>query len=387
MAVPDTNTFTLQDVVDEVVPTTDNLVDCFSDAIAAEFDPRYAIAGQQSMLEFRNYGNDAQLVYKDSYNLGSAILGISGGVPNALTEFYTIRDTNIYVYAYTIGAIDGTITYDDAYALTGTQPRGIFALASDRIFVVCTDGSNSYLYTLERSSSSWFERDELILDQDFPDYVGHWVDVVAETDNDFVYCISDHSQTETTIDVVSFDANGDLTHEYENDLSYRIQSTTYVNGHLVVYLWTGSVYYLKTYSVDDGGVLSEEDSYTVSATYGDSFSIITDGVDQIFMNHNATTDYVTSFRISSSGDITFNDAIAYGGITTIVGYNSTKNVIISADSTNIHSLRRDANEDFVYEDSIARSSLTRAWCDNYYGFFIVATSTGSVWYLYSYEIT
>lgn len=32
MAVPDTNTFSLQDVVSEINPTTDDLVDCVSDA-------------------------------------------------------------------------------------------------------------------------------------------------------------------------------------------------------------------------------------------------------------------------------------------------------------------------------------------------------------------
>ena len=38
MAVPDTTTFTLQDVVTEVNPTTDDLVDCFADAVAGKFD-------------------------------------------------------------------------------------------------------------------------------------------------------------------------------------------------------------------------------------------------------------------------------------------------------------------------------------------------------------
>jgi hypothetical protein len=37
MAVPDTTTFTLQDVVDEINPTTDDLADCFADATAACF--------------------------------------------------------------------------------------------------------------------------------------------------------------------------------------------------------------------------------------------------------------------------------------------------------------------------------------------------------------
>ena len=55
MAVPDTTTFELQDVVDEVNPTTDDLVDCFADAIASKFDSAYE-GSKNQLLNFRNYG-------------------------------------------------------------------------------------------------------------------------------------------------------------------------------------------------------------------------------------------------------------------------------------------------------------------------------------------
>jgi len=55
MAVPDTTTFTLQDVVDEVNPTTDDLVDCFADAVASKFDSAYE-GSKNQLLNFRNYG-------------------------------------------------------------------------------------------------------------------------------------------------------------------------------------------------------------------------------------------------------------------------------------------------------------------------------------------
>lgn len=54
MAVPDTTTFTLQDVVDEINPTTNDLVSCFTDANAANFDPTYE-GSKNSLLNFRNY--------------------------------------------------------------------------------------------------------------------------------------------------------------------------------------------------------------------------------------------------------------------------------------------------------------------------------------------
>ena len=54
MAVPNTTTFTLQDVVDEINPTTDDLVDCFADADSAKFDPTYS-STKDELLHFRNY--------------------------------------------------------------------------------------------------------------------------------------------------------------------------------------------------------------------------------------------------------------------------------------------------------------------------------------------
>jgi len=55
MAVPNTTTFTLQNVEDEVNPTTDDLVDCFADAVASKFDPNYE-GSKNQLLNFRNYG-------------------------------------------------------------------------------------------------------------------------------------------------------------------------------------------------------------------------------------------------------------------------------------------------------------------------------------------
>lgn len=55
MAVPDTTTFTLNDVVTEVVPTTDDLIDCFSDAVSSKFDSAYS-GSKNQLLNFRNYG-------------------------------------------------------------------------------------------------------------------------------------------------------------------------------------------------------------------------------------------------------------------------------------------------------------------------------------------
>lgn len=56
--VPNTTTFTLQNVVDSVNPTTDDLVDCFADADSAQFDPAYE-GNKDRLYNFRNYGNQS----------------------------------------------------------------------------------------------------------------------------------------------------------------------------------------------------------------------------------------------------------------------------------------------------------------------------------------
>jgi len=57
MAVPNTTTFSLQDVVDEVNPTTDDLADCFADATSSSFDSNYS-GDKNNLLNFRNYGGE-----------------------------------------------------------------------------------------------------------------------------------------------------------------------------------------------------------------------------------------------------------------------------------------------------------------------------------------
>ena len=56
MAVPDTNTFSLQDVCNQFTKNPpDDLVDCFSLANSAEFDPNYE-GSKDRLSNFRNYG-------------------------------------------------------------------------------------------------------------------------------------------------------------------------------------------------------------------------------------------------------------------------------------------------------------------------------------------
>jgi hypothetical protein len=54
-SVPNTTTFTLQTVCDAINPSTEDLVDCFSDAIPGYFNPAYS-GSKNSLLNFQDYG-------------------------------------------------------------------------------------------------------------------------------------------------------------------------------------------------------------------------------------------------------------------------------------------------------------------------------------------
>ena len=64
-SVPNTTTFTLQNVVDAVNPTTNDLVDCFNDANAAYFNPTYGskTMDPKTLLGFRDYKPSSTPLY------------------------------------------------------------------------------------------------------------------------------------------------------------------------------------------------------------------------------------------------------------------------------------------------------------------------------------
>ena len=108
MAVPDTNTFTLQDVVTEVNPTTDDLVDCFADAVASKFDSNYS-GSKNSLLNFRNYGAVTLTTFHLTVNTPKSTFACYGTANNVA---YHDGDPN------TIAAVGDTVYSDSAGTTT-----------------------------------------------------------------------------------------------------------------------------------------------------------------------------------------------------------------------------------------------------------------------------
>jgi len=109
--VPNTTTFTLQDVCNVVLGNPTSLQECISLAITSWYDGTYYTAPATSLLEFRNYGKtgvginlgysissgaaaciaSTTLRYTDTgdLNTSNAVWTDSGGTSNAATGWYS----------------------------------------------------------------------------------------------------------------------------------------------------------------------------------------------------------------------------------------------------------------------------------------------------------
>ena len=114
MAVPNTTTFTLQDVVTEVNPTTDDLVDCFADAVASKFDSNYS-GSKNSLLNFRNYGAVTITTFHLTVNTPKRSFACYGTADNVA---YHNGDAN------TIAAVGDTVYSNSAGTIT--YPAGTY---------------------------------------------------------------------------------------------------------------------------------------------------------------------------------------------------------------------------------------------------------------------
>jgi len=103
MAIPDTTTFSLQDVITEFALAPDEgLVECFAEAVAGDFDSSHnpnADGTDNNLLNFRNYGagNTVLTLYSTFNSTSRENVFVSG----------TTASQTISV-KYTIISIDGT---------------------------------------------------------------------------------------------------------------------------------------------------------------------------------------------------------------------------------------------------------------------------------------
>lgn len=92
MAIPNTDTFTLQDVKDELESSSNDLVSFFAESVDAHFDPLYK-GDKNSLYNFRNYKKVGSftITYNSGKNFSSDITNIRQGI------FVTPDGTKIFI--------------------------------------------------------------------------------------------------------------------------------------------------------------------------------------------------------------------------------------------------------------------------------------------------
>jgi hypothetical protein len=164
MGVPNRADFTLQDVVNAINPTTDDLQDCVNDAIEGYYDTNYYTAPATSLKEFRNYGNeictlnDLQVSTTDptnangdngtatitySGNVGSVTYNINGGsFISAPSSPFTINNLQEST-AYTI-IVKDSVSNECQKQATFTLGQTTFTFDTDYLMITYefTDGQD-----------------------------------------------------------------------------------------------------------------------------------------------------------------------------------------------------------------------------------------------------
>jgi hypothetical protein len=156
--VPDTTTFSLQDVVDVIPGTQTSLQECFDEAIEYFFDPAYA-GSKTSLLNFRNYGGNVEYQYAyigaasgELYKVGAGwSTQRNAGTADALVQVGDIEvsvdeviagvNYNIYrnFFAYDLSDIPAGSTCNDA--ILGFRETDQFSSSNfDPIGVVAAQG-------------------------------------------------------------------------------------------------------------------------------------------------------------------------------------------------------------------------------------------------------
>jgi hypothetical protein len=110
MAVPDTNTFSLQDVVNEFTESIDDLVHCVSNADAAGYNSSYYSSPATSLLEFRDY--------EETVSLTSFPSSAGGKNQSSVCQYASVNQTYYHDGSNATPVVGDTVYSDSA----GTTP-------------------------------------------------------------------------------------------------------------------------------------------------------------------------------------------------------------------------------------------------------------------------
>ena len=374
MPVPDIPDFTLQDVVDEVNPTTDDLEDCFNDAVAAKFDPKYAIGSDnlganRYMSEFRNYGYTGNIIYRSKAVITYQVSYWSAS--DNSTYFYYVNNAERMIYVYYINS-SGVLSYVDSGNMNAysERPGPIHVIDDNFILGAFWDAAGwgdpviiwSFGYDTLSGVFATYQRfkHDLNVDSDWQrENVTQLT--VNESDKFFFFSHNYYYDVSGYIYNYSYETGSyQTTWENTQSLGYGIYDLFWQNGYLHVlgaYSGRSTGTSLRSYSLNTStGVLTLVSTRTVSTAVM-IFGITGNGNDLIFLN-KGWVHYC--YSVSSSGVYTLEDTDSIsGGAGNAVAFKASANstIFINTNIKSLYSKRIDQNDDFVLEDTKDYSSV------------------------------
>jgi hypothetical protein len=139
MAVPNTTTFSLQQVADEIDGVQTSLNGCVTDAVPGNYDATYYTDPATSLLEFRNYTTPS----------GVTVYEITTSKTGQSTAGAACSFTPNWPYYYTVdGAaniVNGTVVYTDTPGVTLFNGGTDYYHAGTRSFRISATGVVSSL--------------------------------------------------------------------------------------------------------------------------------------------------------------------------------------------------------------------------------------------------
>jgi hypothetical protein len=293
--VPDTNNFTLQDVVDAVVPTSNTLDTCFDEADASLFDSTYK-GNKDRQSNFRNWGADwpVTLISINTYKSGT---GDYLAVCTDGTYIYA-ASSNYGIIAYSISG--STLIFKDADGIYFCDVHYYDGF----IFAACgDDGIKSYT----------FDGTSLTL-KDTYDNGGFYTSIWGQ--NGYVFACGTTIDNKGKIERYSYDAGGNFTLSLSSYTESVVSTYSRLWGDGTSYVYVAAqdlgiksfLYFLGTMILVD----TQDDGGNTSGVYGNETSE---------MLYSAGSFGVRSYTISA------------GGISSLLYENDTyigvKNIIVN----------------------------------------------------------
>jgi len=361
--VPDTNTFSLQDVVDVINPTTDDLQDCFNDSIDGRFDPRYK-GSKDRLSNFRNYGKLATLSFVETEDHGGYYYDMASA-----DEFIFVAAGWLGIHTYTASAT-GYMLYRHTKDLGDYHIEFIWQ-SNDIIFASgyrSSPDNRAVLLTF-----TWDAFGELTLVDTITAYLGTFSFGPMCTDGiKFLFVGANPSYGSQGFRVYQYDSSGNLTYKTAWNLGliayYDVRHEVFDGVHFIYWAvsssWRNGILSFSIHQTTGSPTyITDEDGALGGGFHGIEWG--EDGTRTLLCN--TSLDRAAVFTVIGDGYPSLEDYDGTLNGASDIPYSSHDGILFAVyPGNNVRLYRLDQNKDLVQEDTVAISNIHKGGWSAYY---------------------